>query len=36
MESAGAFGFGADTSTSIPAGELDVSVNVQAVFGIAD
>jgi uncharacterized protein YggE len=36
IESAGAFGFGADTSTSILAGELDVSVNVQAVFGIAD
>ena len=35
IESAAAFGF-ADSSTSILAGELDVSVNVQAVFGIAN
>ena len=35
IESAPAFGF-ADSSTSILAGELDVSVNVQAVFGIAN
>ena len=31
----GAFAMGADTASSILAGELDVSVNVQAVFGIA-
>ena len=35
IESAAAFGF-ADSATSILAGELDVSVNVQAVFGIAN
>lgn len=34
IESA-AFAMGADSSTSILAGELDVNVNVQAVFGIA-
>ena len=35
MEAA-AFGFGGDQSTSILAGELDVTVNVQGVFAIAD
>ncbi|MEC9013985.1 MAG: SIMPL domain-containing protein, partial [Chloroflexota bacterium] len=35
MEAA-AFGFGGDHSTSIIAGELDVTVNVQGVFAIAD
>ena len=35
MEAA-AFGFGGDQSTSILAGELDVTVNVQGVFVIAD
>ena len=35
MEAA-AFGFGGDHSTSIMAGELDVTVNVQGVFAIAD
>ena len=35
MEAA-AFGFGGDQSTSIMAGELDVTVNVQGVFAIAD
>ena len=35
MEAA-AFGFGGDQSTSILAGELDVIVNVQGVFAIAD
>ena len=34
IESAAAFGF-ADSSTSILAGELDMSSNVQAIFGIA-
>ncbi|MQF89842.1 MAG: DUF541 domain-containing protein [SAR202 cluster bacterium] len=33
---AAAFGFGGDQSTSILAGELDVIVNVQGVFAIAD
>lgn len=35
IESA-AFGFASDQSTSILAGELDVNVNVQGVFAIAD
>jgi len=35
MEAA-AFGFGGDQSTSILAGELDIIVNVQGVFAIAD
>ena len=35
MEAA-AFGFGGDQSTSILAGELDLTVNVQGVFAIAD
>jgi len=36
IESAAAFGFAGDQSTSILAGELDVNVNVQGVFAIAD
>ena len=35
VESAAAFGFGADQATSILAGELDVNVSVQGVFAIA-
>ena len=35
IESAAAFGFDSGASGSIRAGELDVNVNVQAVFGIA-
>lgn len=35
LESAAAFGFASDQSTSILAGELDVSVSVQGVFDIA-
>ena len=35
VESAAAFGFGANQSTSILAGELDVNVSVQGVFAIA-
>ncbi len=35
IESAAAFGFDSGASSSILAGELDVNVNVQAVFGIA-
>ena len=36
IESAAAFGFAGDKSTSILAGELDANVNVQGVFAIAD
>ena len=36
IESAAAFSFSSDQSTSILAGELEVNVNVQAVFSIAD
>ena len=36
IEPAAAFGFSGDESTSILAGELDVNVNVQGVFAIAD
>jgi uncharacterized protein YggE len=35
VESAAAFGFAGDQSTSILAGELDVNVSVQGVFAIA-
>ena len=35
VESAAAFGFGADQATSILAGELDVNVSVHGVFAIA-
>ncbi len=36
LESAAAFGFAADQSTTILAGEMDVNVNVQGVFGIVN